>query len=61
VTINREVIAVDDFESVLEPLLQTSRDHQVVVTCDDGVSHGRFVNLLDRTRRCGANNIAVRE
>ena len=61
VTINREVISVDDFESVLRPLLETSRDHQVVVSCDDGVSHGRFVNVLDRTRRCGANNIAVRE
>ena len=48
-------------ESTLKPLLATSGDHQVVITCNDQVSHGRFVNVLDRTKQCGARKIAVKE
>jgi biopolymer transport protein TolR len=59
--VNREPIDVAALEATLTPLLATSSKHQVVVTCDDQVSHGRFVNVLDRARQCGARNIAVKE
>jgi biopolymer transport protein ExbD len=59
--INRERISYDSFEEVLTPLLASSGEHQVVVTCDDAVSHGRFVNVLDQAKLCGAQKIAVKE
>jgi biopolymer transport protein ExbD len=59
--INRERISYDSFEEVLTPLLASSSEHQVVVTCDDAVSHGRFVNVLDQAKLCGAQKIAVKE
>ena len=61
IVINREQISIDMLESTLTPLLVTSSDHQVVITCNDEVSHGRFVNVLDRTKQCGARKIAVKE
>ena len=59
--INREQISNGMLEAVLTPLLATSSEHQVVITCEDVVSHGSFVNVLDRTRQCGAQKIAVKE
>ena len=59
--INRERVGVNQLESTLTPLLATSGEHQVIITCNDRVSHGRFVNVLDRTRQCGARKIAVKE
>lgn len=59
--INRERISYDSFEEVLTPLLASSSEHQVVVTCDDAVSHGRFVSVLDQAKLCGAQKIAVKE
>ena len=59
--VNRERIPQESLEEILTPLLATSSEHQVVVSCDDGVSHGRFVNVLDRTKLCGAQKIAVKE
>lgn len=61
IVINREQVSIDMLESTLTPLLVTSSDHQVVITCNDEVSHGRFVNVLDRTKQCGARKIAVKE
>jgi biopolymer transport protein ExbD len=59
--VNRERIPYESFEQVLTPLLASSSEHQVVVTCDDAVSHGRFVNVLDQAKLCGAQKIAVKE
>ena len=59
--INQKQIQPELLEATLTPLLATSTDHQVVVTCEDEVSHGRFVNVLDRARQCGAQKIAVKE
>ena len=59
--INRETIGQELLEAILTPLLAGTAEHQVVVSCDDGVSHGRFVNVLDRTKQCGALTIAVKE
>ena len=61
IVLNREQIPEATFEAMLTPLLATSSDHQVVITCNDAVSHGRFVNVLDRARQCGAQKIAVKE
>jgi len=59
--INRERVPYESLEEFLTPLLATSSEHQVVVTCDDAVSHGRFVNVLDQAKLCGAQKIAVKE
>jgi len=59
--INRERVPYESLEKVLTPLLATSSEHQVVVSCDDAVSHGRFVSVLDQAKLCGARKIAVKE
>lgn len=61
VFVNREPIEFAALEATLTPLLASSSDQQVIVTCDDQVSHGSFVTVLDRARQCGARNIAVKE
>ncbi len=59
--INRERVSYESLEQVLTPLLATSSEHLVVVTCEDAVSHGRFVSVLDQAKLCGAQKIAVKE
>ena len=59
--INRETISQSSLEEILTPLLASSSEHVVVVSCQDEVSHGRFVNVLDRAKLCGAQKIAVKE
>ena len=59
--VNRQPTRQEELEDVLTPLLASSADHLVVVTCADDVSHGRFVSVLDRTKQCGAQQIAVKE
>ena len=59
--INRERVPYESLEEVLTPLLASSSEHQVVVTCEDVVSHGRFVSVLDQAKLCGAQKIAVKE
>jgi biopolymer transport protein ExbD len=59
--INRERVPYESLEKVLTPLLASSSEHQVVVTCEDAVSHGRFVSVLDQAKLCGAQKIAVKE
>ncbi len=59
--VNRKHIDQESLEEVLTPLLANAGKIEVVVECADAVSHGRFVNILDRTKLCGAQKIAVKE
>ena len=59
--VNRKHIDQESFEEVLTPLLANAGKTEVVVECADPVSHGRFVNILDRAKLCGAQKIAVKE
>jgi len=60
-TVNRERIDQQQLEEILTPLLANAGESEVVVECADAVSHGRFVNVLDRAKLCGARKIAVKE
>jgi biopolymer transport protein ExbD len=59
VLVNRRPIARANLSGVLEPLLENAAEKRVVVRCDDRVSHGAFVNVLDQAKLCGASEIAV--
>lgn len=59
VIVNRSVVARNRLESALSPLLEGKVDKRVVIDCGDNVSHGAFVDVLDRTKLCGAGDIAV--
>jgi len=61
VEVNRMPVARDQLQPVLKPLLDKSPDRLVVIACNDGVSHGAFVNVLDQAKLCGAGEIAVTE
>jgi biopolymer transport protein TolR len=61
VEVNRTPIARQNLQPVLKPLLDKSPDRLVVIACNDGVSHGAFVSVLDQAKLCGAGEIAVTE
>ena len=59
VEVNRNLIPRAALSGLLKPLLQASATHAVVVRCNDTVSHGTFVGVLDEAKSCGAAQIAV--
>ncbi len=59
VMVNRETILRCDLAATLRPLLADKVQRRVVVDCDDNVSHGVFVDVLDQAKLCGAGDIAV--
>jgi biopolymer transport protein TolR len=59
VRVNKTVVAIDDLGDVLAPLIAESSTRDVTVKCEDGVSHGTFVHVLDVTKLNGAKEIAI--
>ena len=59
VMVNREIVLRCDLAATLRPLLADKVQRRVVVDCDDDVSHGVFVDVLDQAKLCGAGDIAV--
>jgi len=59
VLVNRRPVARAELTGALGPLLENKVRGLVVVECDDAVSHGAFVNVLDQAKLCGATEIAV--
>jgi len=59
VTVNRRQVPADSLSWALAPLLRSSPNSVVVLRCEDGVPHGRFVGVLDEAKQLGATKIAV--
>ena len=59
VRVNRVVVRRSALESQITPLIAESPTRQVVVRCDDRVSHGTFVAVLDAAKSAGATHLAV--
>ncbi len=59
VRVNRRLVARAGLSEELAPILANSIERRVVVECNDKVSHGAFVNVLDQAKLCGAADIAV--
>jgi biopolymer transport protein ExbD len=59
VVVNRARVPRAALGATLRPLLEASATRDVVVRCDDSVSHGSFVGVLDELRLQGAARIAV--
>ena len=60
VRVNRSaLIGRDQLDQALIQLIQASATGVVVVQCGDQISHGTFVNVLDRAKGAGATQIAV--
>jgi len=59
VRVNRNHVSRDQFAATLAPLLAAGSSRTVVMRCDDAVSHGTFVSVLDEARVLGATHIAV--
>ncbi|MCD6380583.1 biopolymer transporter ExbD [bacterium] len=47
--------------SLLRPLISKTGDCGVVISCRGDVSHGAFVDVLDKSRRSGVSGISVME
>lgn len=52
-------MARHQLEAQLKPLLVSRTSPRVVVTCEDSVTHGAFVDIIDRAKSAGATEIAV--
>jgi biopolymer transport protein ExbD len=59
VIVNRSQIPRSALTGMLQPLLDASGKKVVVVRCEEGVTHGAFVSVLDEAKACGAAQIAV--
>ena len=59
VMVNRKIIPRGELGSTLKSLLEDKVQRRVVIDCDDSVSHGVFVDVLDQAKLCGAGDIAV--
>jgi biopolymer transport protein ExbD len=59
VMVNRETVLRCELSLTLRPLLTDKVQRRVVIDCDDNVSHGAFVDVLDQAKLCGAGDIAV--
>jgi biopolymer transport protein ExbD len=59
VVVNRNQIPRSGLTQQLRPLLDASGTKVVVIRCENGVSHGAFVGVLDEAKACGASQIAV--
>lgn len=59
VIVNRKLVARAELPETLGSLLKDKVQRRVVIDCDDHVSHGTFVNVLDQAKLCGAAEIAV--
>lgn len=59
VGVNRMIVPREALMITLRPLMEQSATRMVVVRCDDGVSHGQFVTVLDEVKSLGAVQIAV--
>jgi biopolymer transport protein ExbD len=59
VGVNRMVVPREALGVTLRPLIERSGTGMLVVRCDDDVSHGQFVGVLDEAKSLGAVQIAV--
>jgi biopolymer transport protein ExbD len=59
VMVNRKTVPRKELSLTLRPLLADKVQRRVVIDCDDSVSHGAFVDVLDQAKLCGAGDIAV--
>ncbi len=59
VIVNRTLVARAELAEVLESILKDKVQRRVVIDCDDHISHGTFVNVLDQAKLCGAAELAV--
>ena len=57
--VNRVPVPPDSLNLVLEPRIAASTTKRVVIDCENSVTHGTFVNVLDRAKQSGAAEIAV--
>jgi biopolymer transport protein ExbD len=61
VRVNRNEVLRARLSTTLEPMLEASSDHTVMIGCEEGVKHGTFVDVLDQAKMAGATTIAVFE
>ncbi len=59
VNVNGTLVARTALDQVIKPMISDHGETRVVVRCEDFVSHGAFVNVIDRAGICGAAGIAV--
>ena len=59
VRVNLEVVPRKELTHTLRPLIASSVDRFVVVSCEKNISHGAFVDVLDQAKLSGASEIAV--
>lgn len=59
ITLNDRPVELAQLGAALQPMLAESATRQVVITCEDGVPHGTFVQVLDEARRQGAVGLGI--
>lgn len=50
IALNREVTALEDLQSSVRDLMDTTQETVIVINADEAVSHGRVVAVMDELR-----------
>ncbi|MBF0586461.1 biopolymer transporter ExbD [Prosthecochloris sp. N3] len=59
VTINNEPVEESMIEHRIRNLAETMNDPIVTIHADQAVGFGRFITIMDKTRKCGISRISV--
>lgn len=57
--LNKEPITLNQLETQLTMLLETSGKPSVIINADETVSHGRVIKVMDTVRKTGIHNMAI--
>jgi biopolymer transport protein ExbD len=50
IALNRETIALDDLQSGVRELMDTTQESVIVINADEAVSHGQVIAVMDELR-----------
>jgi biopolymer transport protein ExbD len=50
IALNREAIALDDLQSGVRELMDTTQESVIVINADEAVSHGQVIAVMDELR-----------
>ncbi|MEC9487681.1 MAG: biopolymer transporter ExbD [Prosthecochloris sp.] len=59
VTINNEPVEESMIEHRIRNCAETAQDPIVTIHADQAVGFGRFITIMDKTRKCGISRISV--
>ena len=59
VFLNKQAISLEELETGVQKNVKPQRQLMVILNADEGVNHGRIVEVMDRVRRVKGDRLAI--